>query len=139
MSFNHSTDNQSSTEMADINMTPLIDVMLVLLIIFIITVPVMTQTVPVDLPQTSQQASTEKPTTITLSINKDGNVFWNNQPITEPQLEQQLQTSSQQQPQPEVHIRGDKEVQYQYMIKIMAAAQHAGLTRLGFVTTLESP
>ncbi len=137
MSFG-SPDKDDNAEMSDINMTPLIDVMLVLLIIFIITLPVITHSVQVDLPKVNNHPSTTQPNVITLSIDKDGNSFWNDTPINSNELEQRLAASSKETPQPEIHIRGDQYVEYRYMIKTMAAAQKAGLTKLGFITEPES-
>jgi len=132
MSFGaQSSDNE---EMNEINMTPLIDVMLVLLIIFIITLPVVTHKVQVDLPQANNQETKSKPNVITLTIDKEGKTFWNDTLILENDLDGKLMAAAQEKPQPDIHIRGDKEVQYQFMIKTMASAQRAGLSKLGFVT-----
>lgn len=138
MSFGSPLDDDSN-EMSDINMTPLIDVMLVLLIIFIITMPVITHSVQVDLPQASNQPSTIKPDVVTLSIDREGQAWWNDTKVSPEELEQHFAESSKQVPQPEIHIRGDKHVEYQHMIKAMATAQKAGLTKLGFITQPENP
>lgn len=137
MSFGSPLDDDS-TEMSDINMTPLIDVMLVLLIIFMITLPVITHSVQVDLPKANNEQTNTKPDVVTLTIDKDGNSFWNDTAISSQELEQRLAATSKINPQPEIHIRGDKKVEYQYMIKAMAAAQKAGLTKLGFITEPEA-
>ena len=120
--------------MADINMTPLVDVMLVLLIIFIIAVPVITHSVKVDLPQADNIPNDIKPETINLSITQDGKVHWNEVSINEAELSQKLATEACKQPQPEIHIRGDHKVAYEEVIKVMAAVQKAGMVKLGFVT-----
>ena len=120
--------------MADINMTPLIDVMLVLLIIFIIAVPVITHSVKVDLPRAHNSINNTKPETINLSITEDGNIHWNEATITEVDLAQKLAIEANRQPQPEIHIRGDRKVAYEKVIKVMAAVQRAGMVKLGFIT-----
>ncbi len=124
----------SSEVMSEINMTPLVDVMLVLLIIFIITVPVMKHTVNIDLPRATNQAQNSKPETIHLSVDAAGAYYWNASPLTEADLVLQLQAAAGKQPQPELHIRGDKAVRYERVALAMAAAQRAGLRKIGFVT-----
>lgn len=120
--------------MSEINMTPLVDVMLVLLIIFIITVPVLTHSVKVDLPRVSNEKQEIKPQTITLTVKADGAVFWDDQAIEPEALELKLAEQAQQQPQPEVHIRGDKAAPYEHVLKTMAAVQQSGLLKLGFIS-----
>jgi biopolymer transport protein ExbD len=119
---------------SDINMVPLIDVMLVLLIIFILTVPVMTHTVKLDLPRASNTPNAVKPETVNLSVDADGAVFWNEDKVAEAELDQRLATAAQQSLQPEVHIRGDRKVAYEHVASVMAAVQRSGLLKLGFVT-----
>lgn len=120
--------------MSDINMTPLVDVMLVLLIIFIIAVPVITHSVKVDLPRADNTVNEEKPETINLSITNDGVIHWNETVITAEELDQRLQLEATKQPQPEIHIRGDRKVDYEHVLKVMAAVQRAGVLKLGFVS-----
>jgi biopolymer transport protein ExbD len=120
--------------MSDINMTPLVDVMLVLLIIFIIAVPVITHSVKVDLPRADNTVNEEKPETINLSITNDGVIHWNETVITAEELDQRLQLEAAKQPQPEIHIRGDRKVDYEHVLKVMAAVQRAGVLKLGFVS-----
>jgi biopolymer transport protein ExbD len=120
--------------MSEINMTPLVDVMLVLLIIFIITVPVLTHSVKVDLPRVSNEKQDIKPATVTLTVKADGSVFWDDQPIAAAALELKLSEQAQKQPQPEVHIRGDKSAPYEHVLKTMAAVQQSGLLKLGFIS-----
>ena len=134
MAFGGGLDDSDDEVVSDINMTPLVDVMLVLLIIFIITVPVLTHSVKLDLPQADNIPNEEKPDTIQLSVTATGELHWNESVIASAELEARLQESAQKQPQPEVHIRGDKAVAYEHVIKVMAAAQRAGLQKLGFVT-----
>lgn len=131
MSFNSYDDQQ---EMSEINMTPLVDVMLVLLIIFIITVPVITHSVKVDLPQASQQPTEVKPDVVTLTVQRDGSLMWNDEALTFENLELRLQAVAQQDKQPELRIQGDKAVEYEKVIQVMAAAQRSGIEKLGFMT-----
>ena len=133
MAFGGGLDDEPDV-MNEINMTPLVDVMLVLLIIFIITVPVLTHSVKVDLPRADNTPNELKPETVNLAVNADGLIYWNENQITMEELEVRLLTAATQQPQPEVHIRGDKAVGYEHVIKTMAAVQRAGILKLGFVT-----
>lgn len=135
MSFNSYDDQQ---EMSEINMTPLVDVMLVLLIIFIITVPVITHSVKVDLPQASQQPTEVKPDVVTLTVQRDGSLMWNDEELTFKNLEPRLQAVAQQEKQPELRIQGDKAVEYEKVVQVMAAAQRAGVEKLGFMTEPQS-
>ncbi|MBU0784991.1 MAG: biopolymer transporter ExbD [Gammaproteobacteria bacterium] len=135
MSFNSYDDQQ---EMSEINMTPLVDVMLVLLIIFMITVPVITHSVKVDLPQASQQPTEVKPDVITLTVQRDGSLMWNDDELTFENLELRLQAVAQQEKQPELRIQGDKAVEYEKVVQVMAAAQRAGVEKLGFMTEPQS-
>ncbi|MDP2371527.1 ExbD/TolR family protein [Rhodoferax sp.] len=120
--------------MNEINMTPLVDVMLVLLIIFIITVPVMKHTINVDLPRASNQVQDQKPETVRLSIDAQGLYYWNEAKVDEPLLRELLQAEAAKNPQPDLHIRGDKEVRYERVAQAMASAQQAGLRKIGFIT-----
>lgn len=132
MSFG--TQDSSDEVMNEINMTPLVDVMLVLLIIFIITVPVMKHAVPVDLPRASNEREVIKPETIRLSVTADGKYHWNETAIEDDELEPRLRTEAQKDPQPDLHIRGDREVRYERVAQAMSAAQRAGVRKIGFVT-----
>lgn len=120
--------------MSEINMTPLVDVMLVLLIIFIIAIPVLTNAVKLDLPRATANADEDKPERVTLSVTVDGVVHWNGIVLAEGELQKRLDEAASRQPQPEIAIRGDRKVDYEHIIRVMAAAQRAGITRLGFVT-----
>ncbi len=128
------TADDTDEVMNEINMTPLVDVMLVLLIIFIITIPVMQHSVNIDLPRARNQTEQAKPETIRLSVDAKGQYFWNDAPVADTQLASQLQTASTQQPQPELHIRGDRDVRYERVAQAMSAAQQAGLRKIGFIT-----
>jgi len=120
--------------MNEINMTPLVDVMLVLLIIFIITVPVMKHAIQVELPSATAQRQSVKPETIALSVDAQGAYFWNQNPVSEPELGRLLEAEAAKEPQPELHIRGDKAVRYEFVVQAMAQARAAGLHKIGFVT-----
>lgn len=120
--------------MSEINMTPLVDVMLVLLIIFIITVPVLTHSVKVDLPRADNSLNDIKPETVNLAVTAQGQIHWNETVVSLEELEQRLSAAAAQQPQPEIHIRGDRAADYEYVMKAMAAVQRAGILKLGFVT-----
>ncbi len=132
------TQDETDDVMNEINMTPLVDVMLVLLIIFIITVPVMKHSVNIDLPRATNQPQETKPETIRLSVDADGSYFWNEGKIDDATLEAQLKTAAAQNPQPELHIRGDKSVRYERVAQAMAAAQVAGVRKIGFITEPKS-
>ena len=132
MAFGNGDD--SDEVMHEINMTPLVDVMLVLLIIFIITVPVMKHAVHIDLPRASNAASIAKPETLRLSIDAQGRYFLNDMPVADQALSPQLQAAAAKNPQPDLHIRGDKAVRYERVAQAMAAAQQAGLHKIGFIT-----
>lgn len=133
MAFGGGLDDNEEV-MSEINMTPLVDVMLVLLIIFIITVPVLTHSVKVDLPRADNTINDIKPETVNLAITAEGQIHWNETPVSVEELEQRLGVAAQQQPQPEIHIRGDRAVDYEHVMKAMAAVQRAGILKLGFVT-----
>ena len=134
MAFGGLTNDAGDGDNAEINMIPLIDVMLVLLVIFIITAPMMTHAVKVELPQASSQPNAVKPETIQLSIQADGAVFWNAEPVAPAAWQSHMRAAAQQTPQPEIHLRADGELAYKHVARIMADAARAGLTRLGFVT-----
>ncbi len=126
--------NEGDEVMNEINMTPFVDVMLVLLIIFIITVPVMKHAVNIDLPRATSQPQEAKPHTIRLSVDETGHYFWNEIPTSFEAVQMQLKAAAQQSPQPELHIRGDKAVRYERVAQVMAAAQLAGVKKIGFIT-----
>src|SRR3954469_20083719 len=118
-----------------INTTPLVDVMLVLLIIFLITIPVVTQTVPVRLPKETNIARQTKPENIEISVNKDGDVFWNAQPVADSEaLFQRLKKVAVVHPQPAVHIRGDEKSRYERVGRVIFACQRAAILKISFVT-----
>jgi len=133
------TQEDSETMMGEINMIPFIDVMLVLLIIFIITVPVIKHAVNIDLPRASNEKVLDKPENIRLAVDADGVYFWNDARIDDADFEGRLAAAAAQEPQPELHIRGDKAVRYERVAQVMAAAQRAGVRKIGFLTEPASP
>ncbi|MDB5766935.1 MAG: exbD5 [Collimonas fungivorans] len=118
----------------EINTTPLVDVMLVLLIIFIMTIPVMNHAVKIDLPRATNQPDQTRPENINLSIDADGKLFWNDEVVDRNELNARIAVAAQKQPQPELHLRAARTVQYEKVAQVMAAAQSGGLGKIGFVT-----
>lgn len=120
---------------SEINTTPLVDVMLVLLIIFLITIPVAIQTVPVELPKERNIPTVTKPENVTIAVDKDGNVYWNAQAVADtPALFQKMAEIAVLNPQPEVHIRADKEARYEFVGRVVVTGQRAGIYKIGFIT-----
>jgi biopolymer transport protein ExbD len=118
-----------------INTTPLVDVMLVLLIIFLITVPVVTQTIKMELPKERNIPLQTKPENIVLAVDRDGGVFWGTEPLPDIEtLVKRLKVEAVKEPQPEVHIRGDSEVRYESVGRVVVACQRAGIFKVGFIT-----
>ncbi len=121
---------------AAINTTPLVDVMLVLLIIFLITVPVAISTVPVDLPEERNVPYETKPENIQIAVNKQGDIFWNESYVADKEtLLVRLQAEAQKRPQPDVHIRGDQLTPYEAIDQVISTTQQAGIGKIAFVTT----
>ncbi|MFP5408576.1 MAG: ExbD/TolR family protein [Gammaproteobacteria bacterium] len=134
MAFGGLHSGGRSQDIAEINMIPLIDVMLVLLIIFIITAPLLTHAIKLDLPQAASQPSPSQADTIQLSIQADGTVFWDTEAVDADTWRARMADAAQQTPQPEVHLRADGDLAYRHVARIMADASRAGLVKLGFVT-----
>jgi len=130
-SFNHHRQKES---MADINVTPMVDVMLVLLVIFIISAPMFTNAVQLELPKAQARALQQEADTVTLAIDAGGTVYWNNDALQAGELEQRLAEAAGLPQQPELQLRADKDTRYEVVAQVMAAAQSHGLTRIGFVT-----
>ncbi|RKP46608.1 ExbD/TolR family protein [Pararobbsia silviterrae] len=130
-SFSNDDDDGLMTE---INMTPLVDVMLVLLIVFMVTIPVLNHAVKVNLPQATSQPQDLQPTHIDVSVQADGTVFWNKQPMTPEQVKAAIATAASQAPQPEIHLYADRAVRYEAVADLMSEIQANGLSKIGFVT-----
>ena len=120
--------------MAEINVVPLVDVMLVLLVIFIITAPLMTNAVKIDLPKASSNPNITKPDHIEFGIRDDGSLFWSGEKVEMSSLPARFALEAKKQPQPELHIRADRLTHYELVAKVMSGAAKAGLMRIGFVT-----
>ena len=134
------TQDNSDEVMNEINMTPLVDVMLVLLIIFMITIPVMKHSVNIELLRASNQPQEAKPQTNRLSVDAQGQYFWNDAAVADDaQLLQLMAQAAAVKPQPPLHIRGDRAVRYERVAQAMAAAQRAGITQIGFITERNTP
>ncbi|MEA3119458.1 MAG: biopolymer transport protein ExbD [Paraburkholderia sp.] len=119
---------------ASINTTPLVDVMLVLLIIFLITIPVVTHTVPVQLPKETVHPLQTQPKSIEIAVNRDGNFFWNETHVDAPTLLARLKAVSATSPQPEVHVRGDQSTRYEFIGRVITACERAGIAKVSFIT-----
>jgi biopolymer transport protein ExbD len=121
--------------LSEINTTPLVDVMLVLLIVFMITIPVITQTVPVELPKVRNEATKTKPENINLSVNREGQVFWNQILVSDnDELLKRFESIATIVPQPEVHIRADQKTRYEFVGRVIVDAQRKGILKVGFIT-----
>jgi len=134
MAFGAFHRGSDAAPMAEINMIPLIDVMLVLLVIFIITAPLLTHAVRLDLPKAASHPNLTKPDNVQVAIEADGRVFWNGEPLEAPAWRERMAAAAMRQPQPELHIHADGAVAYRRVAEVMSDAAKAGLTRLGFVT-----
>jgi biopolymer transport protein TolR len=134
MAFGRLERNPGSQPMGEINMTPLIDVMLVLLVIFIITAPLMTSSLKLDLPKTDGATPTSAPAFIALAINADGGLFFGDEPLARDVLAQRVAMAAKANPQLEVQLRADQKVPYGSVAELIALIQQAGLNRIGFVT-----
>jgi biopolymer transport protein ExbD len=127
--------SDEASVMASINTTPLVDVMLVLLIIFLITIPVITKTVPVALPKAVNIPTRTKPENITIAVDKEGNVYWNDKALpSRDALLAYIREAAVRKPQPEIHIRGDKDTHYEAIGRVMYAIQRGGIQKVGFLT-----
>jgi biopolymer transport protein ExbD len=133
MSFGNSFEDDSES-MSEINMTPLVDVMLVLLIIFIITIPVINHSVKIDLPRAVNQPNQVKPQTINIAIDTAGKVYWNAFVVDESTMKARIAEAAREDPQPELHLRADRKTLYERVAQVMAAAQAGGLNKIGFIT-----
>jgi biopolymer transport protein ExbD len=135
MGMNIGSGGDEDEVVSAINTTPLVDVMLVLLIIFLITIPVVTQSIAMSLPKETNIARQTKPENIEISVNKDGDVFWNAQPVADSEaLFQRLKKIAVLNPQPEIHIRGDEKSRYESVGRVVFACQRASILKISFVT-----
>jgi biopolymer transport protein ExbD len=134
MAFGNFSGNQAGQPVAEINMIPLIDVMLVLLVIFIITAPLLTHAVKIDLPRAANELNVVKRENVHLSIDAAGTVYWNGEALDEGAWRGRMAEAARIEPQPEVHIRADGELAYKRVVTVMSDAARAGLTRIGFIT-----
>ena len=137
MAFASFDRNRSAAPMAEINMVPLIDVMLVLLVIFIVTAPLLTHAVKLDLPKVTANPNQLKPDKVDFAINATGQRFWNGEPVARETAAARFAEAGKRQPQPEVHLRADQAVAYRAVAETLADATRAGLTRIGFVSEPE--
>ena len=133
MSFGRLERTHSAQPMSEINVTPLVDVMLVLLVIFIITAPLLASSIKLDLPKTDAAKPNDVPQFVTLVVDRSGQAFLNDQPVSAAQLAQSLKRSAALNPDTEVQLRADELVHYGRIVEVMGAAQKAGLNRIGFV------
>ena len=134
MAFSSPQGDDDAGLMAEINMTPFVDVMLVLLIIFIVTLPVIQHSVKIELPKATSSASNSKPETIQVSIDAKGQIFWNTTPVSLDEYIVKAKQAASQEPIPEVNLRADKRVVYDAVAQVLSASKRNGLTKLGFVT-----
>jgi biopolymer transport protein ExbD len=134
MAMSPFANDEDDGMMSEINMTPLVDVMLVLLIIFLVTIPAMHHAVKIDLPHASSQPQDSKPAHVNLAVEADGTIVWDDQKIDDATLAQRIAQAAKQSPQPELHLRADRKVPYERVADVMSAAQAGGLTKIGFVT-----
>lgn len=132
MSFGSFDESSSGQPMAEINTTPLVDVMLVLLVIFIITAPLFHQAVAIDLPQVAATKIEDKPLVIQLALDADGQLFWNGEAVSREALDQRFAAAAT--GQPELHLRADRGVRYEKVADVMAAAQRTNIVKIAFVT-----
>lgn len=136
MAMTAGSSNDDDEVMSAINTTPLVDVMLVLLIIFLITIPVIVQTAQVELPRERNVPTQTKPENVVLSVTKEGDVYWDAEkiPTQDALVKRLIDKVSRLDPQPEVHIRGDREGRYEFVGKVVVACQRAGIAKVGFIT-----
>jgi len=134
MAFGSMNSSGQQAPMAEINVVPLVDVMLVLLIIFIITAPLLTHSVKIDLPKAESTPNITQPEHVEFAIREDGSLFWNGEPVLLEQLSERFAAVIAQEPKTELHIRADKLAHYEYVAKVMSIAATAGMARIGFIT-----
>ncbi|HSW04122.1 ExbD/TolR family protein [Aquabacterium sp.] len=138
MAFASFDSKSAGAPMSEINMVPLIDVMLVLLVIFIVTAPLLTQAVKLELPKASSQANDLRPDKIEFAIDATGTLYWNGEPVTRAVVQQRFAVEGKKPTQPEVHLRADQNVAYRFVAQTLADASKAGLTKVGFISESEA-
>ena len=134
MAFGSFSNGSGSAPMAEINMVPLIDVMLVLLVIFMVTAPMLTHAVKIDLPKAASNPNITRPDHVSLAIDAAGRTWWNGEVVTRPELDTRLARAAAQDPKPELHLRADRTTPYQHIAEVMASAARTGVARIGFVS-----
>jgi biopolymer transport protein ExbD len=135
MAMNIASDDDEHASISEINTTPLVDIMLVLLIIFLITIPAITQTVPLELPKEVNVVTVTKPENVLIAVDKDGDIYWNTQKLADTDaLFDKLKVEAVKVPQPEVHIRGDLNARYESIGKVVYTCQRASILKIGFIT-----
>lgn len=134
MAFGGFDQGSQGKPMAEINMVPLIDVMLVLLVIFIITAPLLTHAVKIDLPKAASQPNITKAENVQIGINAANVIYWNGEVVDKAEMQRRMLAAAKLDPQPELHIRADRTTQYQLLAEVMAEASKAGLIKIGFVS-----
>jgi len=135
MAMNVGGSGEEQAVMANINTTPLVDVMLVLLIIFLITIPVINKTVKVDLPKAVNIPTQTKPENITVAVDKAGNIYWNDRKMpNKEELLAHIKEAAVRKPQPEVHIRADRDAKFEAVGRVLYAIQRGGVVKVGFLT-----
>ncbi|WP_119153195.1 ExbD/TolR family protein [Caldimonas tepidiphila] len=138
MAFASFDSKNGGAPLAEINMVPLIDVMLVLLVIFIVTAPLLSHSVKIDLPKVSSQVDQPPPQKIEFAIDASGTLFWNGEAVERAEAARRFETEGQRQPQPEIHLKADRNVAYRFVAETLADASKAGLSKIGFVSEPES-
>ena len=134
MAFGSFESRTNLAPMAEINVTPMVDVMLVLLVIFIITAPLLTHSIQLDLPKVEAEVAAPEGEAVTISIDARAKLHWNEDLVTLPELEQRLAKAALREPQPDVQIRADNDTRYETMAQVLSSAQKSGIAKLGFVT-----
>lgn len=137
--FSDTAGRSSLATMSDINVTPMVDVMLVLLIIFIITAPLLNHSIQLDLPKAQAQAAPQQPHTVTLSFDAQGVLYWNAEQVSFAELDSRLSLMGKTMPQAQLQLRADKATQYEVIAQVMAAAQAQGISKIGFITQATTP
>ena len=134
MAFASFSDSDAGGDIAEINMIPLIDVMLVLLVIFIVTAPLLTHAVKVDLPKASSAPTLTKPENVQVAIDAQGQLYWNGEAVAADELQERMRSAATLTPQPELHLRAERSTPYEKLAEVMSMAAREGLSRIGFIT-----